>query len=63
MFEKLRNAASDRRQTKQEKKLDRIEAQFEAGRNRQEPSADELTDFNEITRTGPIIGTGGGGPV
>jgi hypothetical protein len=63
MFEKLRKAASARRQAKQEKDVDRIEAQFEAGRNRQEPSADELTDFNEITRTGPIIGTGGGGPV
>ena len=63
MFEKLRKAASARRQAKQEKDVDRIEAEFEAGRNRREPSADELTDFNEITRTGPIIGSGGGGPV
>jgi hypothetical protein len=63
MFEKLRKAASARRQAKQEKDVDRIEAELEAGRNRREPSADELTDFNEITRTGPIIGTGGGGPV
>ena len=63
MFEKLRKAASARRQAKQEKDVDRIEAEFEAGRSRREPSADELTDFNEITRTGPIIGSGGGGPV
>jgi hypothetical protein len=63
MLEKLRKAARERQQAKQEKRLDRIEGQLEANRDRRELSADELTDFNEITRTGPIIGTGGGGPV
>ncbi len=63
MYEKLRKAASERRQAKHEKELDRVEAEVEASRNRREPSGDELTDFNEITRTGPIIGSGGAGPV
>jgi hypothetical protein len=63
MFEKLRKAATERRQANQKKRLNRIEGELEAGRDRREPSADELTDFNEITRTGPIIGSCGGGPV
>jgi hypothetical protein len=63
MFKKLRKAAGERRREKQETRLDRLEGELEANRERRELSADELTDFNEITRTGPIIGTGGGGPV
>jgi hypothetical protein len=63
MFEKLRKAASARRQARQEQARDRIEADPEGGRDRGELSADELFEFNEITRMGPIIGSGGGGPV
>ena len=60
MFEKLRKAATARRQAKREKGLGRVEAELEAGQTRHGLSTEELTDFNETTRMGPIIGTGGG---
>ena len=57
MLEKLREALRKRREEKAQDELDRREG---GSRNPRDLSPDELGDFNENVRSGPVIGLGGG---